>query len=215
VLGKIRNPKSAIRNPQSEIRNPMSAKALTPQQFSRRKAAGEPLFPDDPGQVHRHVITVLLENSVGALNRVANLFSARGFNLESVAVGETDDPALSRLTLVTRGNDRIIAQVMRQLNNLVDALRVEDLTESAYVERELCLLKVRYTKMSRSEIMDTLEIFRGKVVDISPEAMTVELTGPTQKINAFIGLMRAYGIEEVARSGRVAMRRDQAFEPAP
>ena len=189
----------------------MATKTLTPQQIIRKKAAGEPINPDDPQLVHRHIITVKLENSIGALNRVANLFYARGFNLESVAVGETDDPTISYLTLVTTGNDRIIAQVLRQLGNLIDALKVEDLTNEEHVERELCLLKVRYTRDNRSEVMDTVNIFRGKVVDITPDTMTFELTGPTTKVNAFVGLMKPHGIVDVARSGRVAMRRSLVY----
>jgi len=189
----------------------MSATTLTPQQIIRKKAAGEPLSPDEPKRVHRHIIGILVENSIGALNRVVNMFSQRGFNLESVAVGETDDPTVSRMTLVTTGDDRIIGQVNRQLERLVDVLQVDDLSEAEYVERELCLLKVAYTPESRSELMDTLEIFRGKVVDVTTETMTFELTGPTKKINAFIGMMQRHGIKEIARSGRVAMRRSLVF----
>lgn len=184
---------------------------LTPQQIIRKKAQGEPISSDERKREQRHIIAVLVENSIGALNRVINLFSARGFNLESVAVGETDDPSVSRMTIVTTGDDRIIAQVNRQLNRLVDVLNVEDLTEKHYVERELCLLKMKYTKQNRSELMDTLEIFRGKVVDVTTETMTFELTGPTKKINAFIGMMQPHGIVEIARSGRVAMRRSMQF----
>lgn len=184
---------------------------LTPQQIIRKKAQGEPIHSDDRKSEQRHIIAVLVENSIGALNRVINLFSARGFNLESVAVGETDDASVSRMTVVTTGDDRIIAQVNRQLNRLVDVLEVEDLTEKHYVERELCLLKVNYTAQNRSELMDTIEIFRGKVVDVTTETMTFELTGPTKKINAFIGMMQPHGIEEIARSGRVAMRRAMQF----
>lgn len=184
---------------------------LTPQQIIRKKAQGEPIYPDEQKRQHRHIIAVLVENTIGALNRVINLFSARGFNLESVAVGETDDPSVSRMTVVTTGDDRIIAQVNRQLNRLVDVLEVEDLSEEQYVERELCLLKLKYTEKNRSELMDTLEIFRGKVVDVTTETMTFELTGPTKKINAFIGMMQPHGIEEIARSGRVAMKRSLPF----
>ena len=184
---------------------------LTTQQIIRKKAQGEPIYPDEAKAEHRHIITVLVENSIGALNRIINLFSQRGFNLESVTVGETDDPTVSRLTLVTTGDDRIIAQVNRQLNRLVDVLEVHDLTDTEYVERELSLLKVNYTPESRSEMMGTLEIFRGKVVDVTTETMTFELTGPTKKINAFIGMMRPHGIVEIARSGRVAMRRSLQF----
>ncbi len=189
----------------------MSTDTLTPQQIVRRKAAGEPLHPDEPESTRRHVITVLLENSVGALNRVTNLFSARSFNLESVSVGETDDATISRMTLVTRGNHRMLAQVVRQLNRLVDTILVEDLPPEESVERELCLLKVPYTSANRAELMDVAEVFRAKVVDITPDTMTFEATGPAKKINAFIGLMRPHGIAEVARSGRVALRRTLAY----
>ncbi len=185
----------------------MATKALTPQQIIRKKAAGEPLTAGDPALIHRHIITLRLENTIGALNRVANLFYSRGFNLESVAVGETDDPTISYMTLVTTGNDRIIAQVLRQLNNLIDVLMVEDVTSEEHVERELCLLKVRYTTATRAEVLETLGIFKGKTVDITPDTMTFEVTGPARKINALIGLMRPHGIVEVARSGRVAVRR--------
>ncbi len=184
-----------------------SAKSLTPQQLLRKKKFGEPLTPDDQERVTRHVVTVLLENSIGALNRVANMFSQRGFNLESVSVGETDDAGVARITLVTTGSDRIIGQVIRQLNNLIDTLMVEDLTDEEHVERELCLLKVRYDAESRAEIMSNSDIFRGKVIDITSDTLTFELTGPTKKINAFVAMMRPFGIVEVARSGRVAMRR--------
>ena len=185
----------------------MALKDLTAQQILRKRESGEPMFPDEKPQAHRHVISVLLENHDGALNRVVAMFSARGFNLDSVAVGETEDPTISRLTLVTEGNDRIIAQVIRQLNRLVDTLEVIDVTEEPHVERELCLLKVGYTSQNRAEIMDTVEIFRGKAIDINPDSMIFEVTGPTRKINAFIDLMHPHGIKEVARSGRVAMRR--------
>lgn len=185
----------------------MLTEAYTPQQIIRRKAGGQPVEPGDAEQIHRHTITVLLENSIGALIRVVNLFSARGFNLESVTVGETNDPLISRMNIVTTGNDRIIAQVLRQLTRLIDTLEVDDVTGGDFVERELCLLKVGYCTVSRTEIMDVNAIFRGKVVDITPGTMTFELTGPTDKIDAFIDMMRPHGILEVARSGRVAMRR--------
>ena len=187
------------------------AKPLTPQQLLRKKKFGEPLTGDDPEQVHRHIISVLLENSIGALNRVANMFSQRGFNLESVAVGETDDPGVSRMTLVTTGNDRVIGQVIRQLINLVDTLVVEDLTNEEYVERELCLLKVRYNVHNRTEIMSNNDIFRGKVIDVTSDTMSFEITGPAKKIKAFVAMMQPHGIVEVVRSGRVAMRRSLIY----
>ncbi|MGA7304992.1 MAG: acetolactate synthase small subunit [Rhodothermales bacterium] len=185
----------------------MAAESLTAQQLRRRKAAGEPIELGDSGSSHQHTITVLVENTIGAMIRVVNMFSARGFNLESVAVGETDDPSMSRMNIVTTGNDRVIAQILRQLNRLVDTLEVSDLTDQAFVERELCLLKVSYKTSTRAEIMDINTIFRGKVVDITLGTMTFEVTGPVAKVDAFVNLMRPHGIVEVARSGRVAMCR--------
>lgn len=192
---------------------PDSERDLTKQQILRKRKFGEPIVPDEETeQAHRHVIAVKLTNTIGALNRVTSLFSARGFNLESVAVGETDDPDVARLTLVTSGNDRIVAQITRQLNGLVDTLEVTDLTDAEHVERELCLLKVQYTDASRTEIMDLKDIFRCRVVNVTPETMILEVTGPTKKINAFVGMMKPHGIEEVARSGRVAMHRSLEYE---
>ncbi len=181
---------------------------LTPQQIIRKKAAGEPIQPDDNAMTRRHTIVVLVENSIGAFIRVINMFSARGFNIDSVTVGPTEDPSVSRMNIATAGNSRIIAQVLRQLSRLVDTIEVVDLTTTDFVERELCLLKVCYTKDSRSEILDVSNIFRGKVVDITKKTMTFELRGPSQKIDAFIDMMLPHNIVEVARSGRVAMQRD-------
>ena len=185
----------------------MSDSKLTPQQIFRKSAAGEPLENGEQPEHKRHLINVHLENSIGALNRVTNLFSQKGFNLESVAVGLTHDPSLYFMTLVTKGTRRKIEQVVTQLNNLVDTVAVEDLTEEEYVERELCLLKVKYNTETRGQIMDVLNIFRGKVIDITHNTMTFELTGPTTKVNAFVGMMESFGIEELHRSGRVVMRR--------
>ena len=185
---------------------------LTPQQIIRKKAAGEPIEPHESELIHQHTITVLVENTIGALIRVVNMFSARGFNIESIAVGETDDPTISRMNIITTGNDRIIAQILRQLTRLVDTIEVDDLTGEDFVERELCLLKVRYDAQSRAEIMDVNTIFRGQVVDITPHAMTFELTGPSGKIDAFINMMRPHEIVEVARSGHVAMKRNHVSE---
>jgi len=188
------------------------ATTLTPQQLRRKEAAGEAIFPDGEDASRQHVITVMVENSIGALNRVANLFSARGFSLESVSVGPTADPTLSRMTLVTTGNDRIIAQVMQQLGNLVDTLVVDDVTDDAFVERELCLVKVAADAETRPSLTNIADVFRGNIVNITGDSMTIEVTGPPTKINAFIGMMKEYDIGEVARSGRVAMRRDLVFE---
>ena len=180
---------------------------LTSQQVIRKKAAGEPIEPGEAQLIHRHTITVLVENTIGAFIRVVNMFSARGFNLESITVGETDDPGVSRMNIVTTGNDRVIAQILRQLNRLIDTLKVDDVTKADTVERELCLLKIGYNAGNRAEIMDVSTIFRSKVVDIAPDVITFEITGPSKKVDAFITMMRPHGIVEVARSGRVAMRR--------
>lgn len=193
----------------------MPEDTLTRQQIRRKRKFGEPILPeeeDETEQEHRHMIAVRLENTIGALNRITNLFSARGFNLESVAVGETEDPNIARLTLVTTGNDRIVAQITRQLDGLVNTLDVTDLTDAEHVERELCLLKVQYTSETRSEVLDIKDIFRGRVVNVTPETMILEVTGPNKKINAFIGMLEPHGIEEVARSGQVAMHRALEYE---
>jgi len=193
----------------------MSEETLTRQQIRRKRKFGEPILPeeeDETEQEHRHIIAVTLDNTIGALNRVTNLFSARGFNLESVAVGETEDSSVARLTLVTVGNDRIVAQITRQLDNLVNTYDVTDLTDADHVERELCLLKVQYTSETRPEILDIKDIFRGRVVNVTPETMVLEVTGPNKKINAFVGMMEEHGIEEVARSGQVAMHRNLEYE---
>ncbi|MCY4158310.1 MAG: acetolactate synthase small subunit [Bacteroidetes bacterium] len=181
---------------------------LTPQQIIRKKAAGEPIEPDDNEISQAHTIVVLVENTIGAFVRVINMFSARGFNIDSVTVGATEDPSISRMNIVTMGNGRIIAQILRQLSRLVDTIEVIDLSDTDFVERELCLLKVCYTQDSRSEILDINDIFGGKVVDITAKTMTFELRGPSKKIDAFIGMMATHTIVEVARSGRVAMQRD-------
>lgn len=195
---------------------PMSdEEALTRQQIRRKRKFGEPILPeeeDETEQEHRHIIAVTLENTIGALNRVTNLFSARGFNLESVAVGETEDASIARLTLVTVGNDRIVAQITRQLDGLVNTYDVTDLTDAEHVERELCLLKVQYTSETRSEVLDIKDVFRGRVVNVTPETMIIEVTGPNKKVNAFIGMMQEHGIEAVARSGQVAMHRALEYE---
>ena len=180
---------------------------LTPQQLIRKRAAGEPVEPGAPPQIHQHIINVLLENSMGALIRVVNMFSARGFNIDSVTVGVTDDPTVSRMCIVTRGNDRVISQILRQLNRLVDTIEVNDVTGTDFVERELCMIKVHCAGEKRSEVLQINEIFRGRVVDVTPDILALEIVGPTKKVDAFVNLMRRHGIEEVARSGRVAMQR--------
>lgn len=158
--------------------------------------------------VHKHTISVLLENKFGALNRVAGMFSAKGYNLESITVGPTEDASVSRMTLVTKGDDAIIEQIIKQLNKLIDTLKVVDLTYESYMERELALIKVGTTPETRSEIMQIAEIFQGKIIDISHKTMTVEATGSGQKVDAIIKMLKPFHIKEIARTGRVALKRE-------
>ena len=185
----------------------MQPTELTPQQVFRKRANGEAVHPGEAPRDHRCVLAVRLENHIGALNRVANLFSARGFNLESVTVSPTDDPTVSRMTITTSGTTRMIEQVIAQVSALVDVLAVEDLTDEEHVEREVCLVRVSYASDTRAELMDLIAIYRGTVVDVTPDSMMIELTGPVTKVNSFVAQMRRFGITDVARSGRVAMRR--------
>ena len=183
-------------------------KILTPQQIYRKQNDGQLSNPDaDIVQAERHIISVLLENQTGALNRVLGMFAARGFNLESVAVGETSDPTISRLTLVTVGNTKVIRQMLRQLNRMVETLEVTDLNEAPYVEREICLIRVKAAPERRTVIKATVDIFEGKVVDITVDSMMFEVMGPTKKIKALLAVMEPFGIVDVARSGRVALAR--------
>ncbi len=155
----------------------------------------------------RHTITVLVENKFGVLARIASLFSARGFNIDSLSVGETIDTTVSRMTLVTTGDDQIIEQVIKQLRRLIDVIKVSDLAEQEYIERELVLLKVFADTQNRAEILRICDIFRGKIVDVSPKSLTLEVTGVEDKISALIDLLKPMGIIEIARTGKVAMTR--------
>jgi acetolactate synthase-1/3 small subunit len=155
----------------------------------------------------QHVISVLVDNEPGVLSRVSGLFSGRGFNIESLNVAETLDPTISRMTLVTRGNDQIIEQIIKQLNKLVNVIKVVDLTGSEYVEREMALIKVTAEDTSRAEVLRIVDIFRGQVVDVSPKSYTMEITGNDKKIQAVIDLLAPIGILEIVRTGTVAIGR--------
>lgn len=155
----------------------------------------------------RHTISVLVENEFGVLSRVAGLFSGRGFNIESLTVAETLDPTVSRITLVTRGDDQALAQINKQLNKLIPVIKVLDFTETSHVERELALIKVTANEKTRSEVMHIVDIFRGKVIDVSPQSYLIEVTGDEEKITAILELLRPLGIKEIARTGKVAMHR--------
>jgi acetolactate synthase-1/3 small subunit len=155
----------------------------------------------------RHTISVLVENEFGVLSRVAGLFSTRGFNIESLSVAETLDASVSRITLVTTGDDAVLEQITKQLNKLVSIIRVSDFKDTEHVERELVLIKVRADEHTRGELMNIVSIFRGKVIDVSPQTYIVEITGSEEKINAILQLLRPLGIVEIVRTGRVAMFR--------
>ena len=155
----------------------------------------------------KHTIAVLVENKFGVLSRVAGLFSARGYNIESLSVGETLDPTVSRMTLVVRGDDLIIEQVVKQLHKLIDVIKVTDLTRENHVERELVLMRVNAEPQHRAEILRTADIFRAKVVDVTPSTFTLEVTGDETKLDAIIELLRPAGIQELVRTGKVAIAR--------
>jgi acetolactate synthase-1/3 small subunit len=155
----------------------------------------------------RHTISVLVENEFGVLARVAGLFSGRGFNIESLSVAETLDPSVSRITMVTRGDDKVVAQIEKQLNKLIPVIRVVDFTDIPHVEREMALVKVAASAATRAEIMSIVDIFRGKVVDVSSASYIVEVTGDEGKIQALLDLLRPLGIREIVRTGKVAMHR--------
>ncbi len=155
----------------------------------------------------KHTISVLVENHFGVLAHVAGLFSARGFNIDSLAVGETEDPTVSRITIMAHGDDRVIEQIIKQLNKLIDVIKVQDLSEEENIARELVLVKVHASAKIRSDILQIVNTFRAKVVDVSPDSLTVEVTGSEEKIDAMLELLRPFGIKEVVRTGTIALAR--------
>ena len=156
----------------------------------------------------RHTISILVENKFGVLSRVSGLFSGRGFNIESLSVGETIDPAVSLMTIVTTGDDQIVEQITKQLNKLIDVIKVVDYMEIDHVERELVLIKSAPQKADKAEFLKLAEIFRGRVIDSGSNTFTVEVTGDEKKIAAFIELIRPFGIKEFVRTGKVAIGRE-------
>ena len=155
----------------------------------------------------RHTISVLVENEFGVLSRVAGLFSGRGFNIESLSVAETTDPTVSRITLVTRGDDQVLEQIEKQLNKLVSVIQVTDFTGTEHVERELVLIKVTAEDRTRAEAINIVDLFRGRIIDVSRTSYVVEVTGTEDKIHALIELLKPIGILEIVRTGKVAMFR--------
>ena len=156
----------------------------------------------------RHTISLLVENKFGVLSRISGLFSGRGFNIESLSVGETIDPQISIMTIVTSGDDQIIEQITKQLNKLIDVIKVMDMTEYDHVEREMVLIKLEPKLQDRAEVLRLTEIFRGRVIDSSKTTYTVEITGDEKKIAAFVELMKPVGIKEFIRTGKIAIARE-------
>ena len=154
-----------------------------------------------------HTISVLVENHFGVLARVAGLFSARGFNIDSLTVGETEDPTVSRMTIMTHGDDRVIDQIRKQLDKLIDVIKVQDLTSEERIERELVLVKVNAPSASRADVIQIVNTFRGKMVDVAPKTITIEVTGNESKIDAMLELLRPFGVREVVRTGTIAVSR--------
>jgi acetolactate synthase-1/3 small subunit len=155
----------------------------------------------------RHTISVLVENKFGVLTRVAGLFSGRGYNIDTLNVGPTQDPKTSRMTIVTRGDDATVDQIVKQLNKLPNAIKVQDFREGEYVDRELVLVKVAVDSKSRAEVMQITDIFRAKIVDVQPKSLAIEITGNEGKVEKFIELMNAFGVTDITRTGKIALPR--------
>jgi acetolactate synthase-1/3 small subunit len=155
----------------------------------------------------QHTISVLVENKFGVLTRVAGLFSGRGYNIDTLNVGPTHDPALSRMTIVTHGDDSTLEQIVKQLNKLPNVIKVQNFRDGEYVDRELVLVKVGVDSKSRAEVMQITDIFRAKIVDVQPKSLTIEITGSGSKVEKFLDLMKTFGVLELTRTGQVAMPR--------
>ena len=155
----------------------------------------------------RHTISVLVENKFGVLTRVAGLFSGRGYNIDTLNVGPTQDPAVSRMTIITHGDEATLEQIIKQLNKLPDVLKVVNFGEGEYVDRELVLVKVSVDSQSRAEVMQITDIFRAKIVDVQPKSLTIEVTGNDSKVDKFVDLMQSFGVTELTRTGKIAVSR--------
>ena len=157
----------------------------------------------------RHIISILVENESGALSRVAGLFSARGYNIESLTVAPTEDPSLSRMTLVTRGTEEIVDQIIKQLNKLIDVVKLIDLADAPHIERELLMVKIKTTEKTRNDIRSVVDIFRGRILDVTPNSYVIEVTGASGKLEAFIAALAPDSIIEVVRSGATGISRGE------
>ena len=155
----------------------------------------------------RHTISVLVDNEFGVLSKVSGLFSGRGFNIESLCVAETLDRKVSRMTIVTTGDDQVVEQITKQLNKLINVIKVSDLTAEEHIERELAMIKVNVDAKDRAEILSIVDIFRAKVIDVSPITYTIEMTGDNEKVKAIMELLKPFGIKEIVRTGKIAIAR--------
>ena len=155
----------------------------------------------------KHILSVLVQNRFGVLSRVSGLFSGRGFNIDSLCVAETLDSTKSRMIIVVHGDDRVLEQIKKQLNKLIDIIKVVDFSDSDCVDRELMLIKVNVSATTRSEVMQLVDIFRARIVSVQPKSIIVEITGTASKNTAFLDLLRPFGIKEIARTGKIAMAR--------
>ena len=155
----------------------------------------------------RHTISVLVENKFGVLTRVAGLFSGRGYNIDTLNVGPTSDSTVSRMTIITHGDEATLEQIIKQLNKLPDVLKVQNFGEGEYVDRELVLVKVSVDSKSRAEVMQITDIFRAKIVDVQPVSLTIEVTGNESKVEKFVDLMQSFGVLELTRTGKIAVSR--------
>jgi acetolactate synthase-1/3 small subunit len=161
--------------------------------------------------INRYVMAVLVENHSGVLSRISGLFSRRGYNIQSLTVGTTEDPNISRMTIVILGDEQMVEQINKQLNKLIDVIKIIELNPQKCVYRELSLIKVAVDEANKSSIMETVNIFRGNIIDIDRRSMTIELTGDEDKITAFIELMKPFGIKEIARTGLTALERGNTY----
>ena len=166
--------------------------------------------------MNQHVVSALVENRAGTLSRVSGLFSRRGFNIDSLTVGETDDPSISRMTIAVSGEERVLEQIIKQLSKLVDVIAVRELDREICLRREIMLIKIKADEKIRQAVLEITGIFRARVIDISPAAITIEATGSMEKLNGLLLILRPYGILELARTGMVALERgDKALAAAP
>src|ERR1035437_8594606 len=155
----------------------------------------------------QHTISILVENKFGVLTRVAGLFSGRGYNIDTLNVGPTHTPEFSRMTLVTHGDEATLEQIVKQLNKLPNVIKVQNFRDGEYVDRELVLVKVGVDSKSRAEVMQITDIFRAKIVDVQPKSLAIEITGAESKVEKFVGLMDSFGVQEITRTGKVALPR--------